>query len=259
MSLPAKLALLACVACLVAACRGRAPPPPDQSPQPAPEGADPVAIAEALPAEASAEELRKALDALLPAIYRLPSGEFSRATEALEILRQQSRAVDALMDRYEQLPVIEYMPRMFTVQVIGELRRADAASPLRDILWRPLPKPESTGERMAPRDFEEMIEVQAVRGLAFLRSDETDREVTQAMLKHESKSVRVAAIDAYLWNHAEDPQARERLRKVLPPDLQPFVDAVRMESGMDPQAFNEALAAWQKQWGTPPASPGRRP
>jgi len=248
----AKVALAMLVIALLAACGRDAPPaPPDQHPpQQPPNPVDPVAIVDALPADASAEQLHEALNTLLPAIYRTPSGDFSPVFDALGRLRDQPRVVEALMQRYESLPTTEYQQRIFTIQVLGELRRPDAAAALRAITWSPLPPKASTGELLSPRDFEEMIRVQAVRGIAYLRTEAADREVTAVMLKHESKTVQVAAIDAYLWNHEGDPEAADRLRKILPRELHPFVDAVRVHGGMDPQSFNEQISTWRKKWGT---------
>jgi len=138
--------------------------------------------------------------------------------------------------------------RRSLLEVLGELQRPDAFPVLQGIAWAPLPEREkNAGERTTSRDYEEMLESVAVRGLAFIRTDSgefipsADDEVLKLAAQHPSLVVRLAAIDAFLWNYDDAPTARSRLQQALPDDMRRYLDRVRLDPSMDPDVFNRAI------------------
>ena len=100
--------------------------------------------------------------------------------------------------------------------MLGEMKRSDAMAQLREVVWAPLPPADSQADKLTARDFEEMVQVKAVEGLAFLATPQADAAVREVIAKHEALHVRVSAIDAYMWNHGDRPETAAELYRLLP-------------------------------------------
>lgn len=245
-------AAISCVSLLLSACDAKNtpadPPSLSQPPQVILPSDDLQAVSDLRP-NAPVEEITAVLDSVLPQLYQLSGSEFHRGMEVIEFLRSQPRAVEALAARYTSLSAIEYDQRMFTVQILGELRRVDALPHLESISWAKLPEDEGIAEGLSARDFETMIQVHAVNGIAYLRTDESNAIVLRLIQEHEARSVRIGAIDAYMWNHDDDPAVAKQLYAQLPTDLHPYVEMPRVHRDMDPLEFKRKLAEWRERWG----------
>lgn len=208
-----------------------------------------------LPPRASVDQLELALFELLPQVFRATNRDLPVVAEMVVSLSRQPGAVEAMVRQYRQLAPDSVEQRLMVLGILGELRRPDAVAPLVDVVWAPLPPAESQNEKLTARDLEEMIQVKAVQGLAYLGTPEADAKVREVMKNHEALHVRVSAIDAYLWNHGDRPETAAELYRQLPAELHPFIARPRFHRGMDRAEFARRLAAWQRRWGSEPHSP----
>jgi hypothetical protein len=203
-----------------------------------------------LPQVASVDEVELALFDLLPQIYRATNRDLPVVAEVVARLRQQPGAVEAMARQYQQLPAEEIEQRLVVLGILGEMKRSDAVAQLREVVWAPLTPAESQAERLTERDLEEMIQVKAVQGLAYLATPQADAAVREVIKKHEALHVRVSAIDAYMWNHGDSPATAAELYRLLPAALYPYVERPRFHRGMNREEFARRLRAWQKKWGS---------
>lgn len=205
-----------------------------------------------LPAAASADQVELALFEVLPQIYKATNRDLPVVAEIVAGLRQQPGAVAAMARQYRQLPAEAVEHRLVVLGILGEMRRADAVAPLREVVWAPLPPADSQTEKLSARDLEEMVQVKAVQGLAYLKTPQADAAVREVIAKHEGLHVRVSAIDAYMWNHGDRPEVAAELYRLLPEELHPYVERPRFHRGQDREEFTRRLLAWQKKWGAQP-------
>jgi hypothetical protein len=91
--------------------------------------------------------------------------------------------------------------------------------------------------------------VKAVEGIGYMRVEEGFNLLIDIMLNHESDVVRIAAVDAYMWNHNDSASAAETLYGALPPELHKYVQRPRFHRGMNVDEFNRQLASWIEKWG----------
>lgn len=199
---------------------------------------------------ASEAEVTSAVQFLLPDMLKASVGDARAIVDTLNDLARQPRAAEALAQGYRQLSRDAFQDRLLTLGFVGELKQADAVPFLTEIVWERLPAKETlaSSELLSERELEEMIQAKAVQGLAYLGSPESDATVLDVILLHEAIHVRAAAIDAYMWNHGDNPEAAKELYSLLPKELHPLVERPRFHAGMDPEVFNERLAAWQAKW-----------
>jgi hypothetical protein len=205
-----------------------------------------------LPAKASVDQVELALYDVLPQIYRATNRDLPVVAEVVEKLRQQPGAVEAIARQYRQLPAEALENRLVVLGMLGEMKRPDAMAQLREVVWAPLPPADSEPDKLTARDFEEMVQVKAVQGLAFLTTPQADAAVREVIAKHEALHVRVSAIDAYMWNHGDRPETAAELYRLLPAELHPYVERPRFQSGQDAEEFTRRLRAWQEKWETKP-------
>ena len=205
-----------------------------------------------LPQEASVDEVEVALSELLPQLYRATNQDLPVIAELVESLRRQPGAVEAVARQYRQLPAEAIEQRLLVLGILGEMQRTDAVAQMREVVWEPLPSADSRADVLTERDFEEMVRVKAVQGLAFLGTPQADAAVREVIEKHEALHVRISAIDAYMWNHADSPKKAAELYRLLPDDMHPYVERPRFHRGMDREEFTRKLRVWQKKWGSQP-------
>jgi hypothetical protein len=208
-----------------------------------------------LPEKASADQVELALYDVLPQIYKATKGDLPVVAEVVEELRKQPGAVEAIGRQYRQLPAEAFEHRLVVLGILGEMKRADALAQLRDVVWAPLPAVESRADKLTARDLEEMVQVKAVQGLAFLATPQSDAAVREVIAKHEALHVRISAIDAYMWNHGDRPETAAELYALLPAELHPYVERPRFQSEQNAEEFTRKLRAWQEKWGNPTQSP----
>lgn len=205
-----------------------------------------------LPAKASADQVELALYDVLPQIYRATNRDLPVVAEVVAKLREQPGAVEAMARQYRQLPAEALEHRLVVLGMLGEMKRPDAMAQLREVVWAPLPPADSQADKLTARDFEEMVQVKAVEGLAFLATPQADAAVREVIAKHEALHVRVSAIDAYMWNHGDRPETAAELYRLLPAELHPYVERPRFQRGQDAEEFTRRLRAWQEKWGAKP-------
>jgi len=205
-----------------------------------------------LPAKASADQVELALYDVLPQIYRATNRDLPVVAEVVAKLREQPGAVEAMARQYKQLPAEALEHRLVVLGMLGEMKRSDALPQLREVIWAPLPPADSQADKLTARDVEEMVQVKAVEGLAFLATPQADAAVREVIAKHEALHVRVSAIDAYMWNHGDRPETAAELYRLLPAELHPYVERPRFQRGQDAEEFTRRLQAWQEKWGTKP-------
>lgn len=206
-----------------------------------------------LPKAASADQVELALFDVLPQIYRATNRDLPVVAEVVAGLRQQPGAVEAMARQYRQLPAEAVEHRLMVLGILGEMRRPDAVAPLREVVWAPLPLAvDLHPEKLSARDLEEMVQVKAVQGLAYLKTPQADAAVREVIANHETLHVRVSAIDAYMWNHGDRPETAAELYRLLPEELHSYVERPRFHRGQNREEFTRRLLAWQEKWGSQP-------
>ncbi len=217
----------------------------------------PLAIVRSLPDGETTEKLEARLPQLFAAIGRMRRSELPQVYRALALLRDQPHIVDALVNhqRAQRAKAIEH--RLIGLQVLGELQRPDALPFFKEVVWRSLPKSEgdpNIGEWISAREYEEMVQSSAINGLAYLRAPdgtplpEAMRETLHVAKDHPSRAVRIAAIDAYMWNNGDSRAAAGVLYGELPRDLHMFVERPRFHRGANRAVFQARLEAWRAKW-----------
>src|SRR4051794_36070914 len=128
------------------------------------------------------------------------------------------QVVDALAEALFRLPADDLGRHLLLLSVLGETRNPCAVGPLTRFIRLPgeaitPPQPAQMGELTGKErdatllDVGPVLQARAVEMLAYLRVPEAIDETLKVAADHPSRVVRVAAIDAYLFNHENDGEA----------------------------------------------------
>jgi hypothetical protein len=203
-----------------------------------------------IPPNASREEMDRGVESLLSLFSSARVADAPDFAAAFITLREQPHIVASFVGYYERLPKANHDQRMTTLSFLGELQRPDAMPFLNKTIWTTLPKRQRSKEGLSLRDLEEMVLVKAVHGVGYLRTPDADKALIEVMRRHESRAVKIGAIDTYMWNHGDTSNAAQELFGILDRELHKFVERPRFYRGMDRQRFNEQLKAWRSKWGS---------
>jgi len=173
---------------------------------------------------------------------RSDSAGHLRAREEILKTREDSTIIASLFDRFESSRTNDLGTSLIILGMIGEMKNPRSLERFATLLKEPLPEEvEVLDAGLNERDLTEMIAAKAVECAAYLRTPVSDSLTMWAIQHHPSVVVRAAAIDAYLWNHGDSTEAKERLKLLLSPAERPFLDRVRRSSAGTPEAFNAGL------------------
>lgn len=202
-----------------------------------------------LPINASLNELLPVQEILITEIQKTSILEMDLVYAALDSLRKQPNIIEALVERYSRLETESYYQRQLTVQIIGELRRDDAFSFLRNVVWtvkRLINADVEDG--LSPKDYEDMIQVKATHGIGYLRNLSALNELLKIIIAHPSLSVKIAAIDSYMWNNNDSDSASKFLIANIPSTLHKYINRPRYVRGADMNTFDAEVEEWLKKW-----------
>jgi hypothetical protein len=223
MSLIATLTAVACAPSTRAPARGPTAPAPIEPPRQVP--------------------LRpETVDAFIDRASRADSADHRRVREEIDRASGDTQVVRLLTERLAAVGIRDLGTSLVIVGILGELRNRAALRSLDSVVWQPLPSPKAVGHgELTERDLVEMLASKAIEAVAYFKTDTTDALTLRVIREHQSSPVRAAAIDAYLYNHGDSARARDRLRGLVRPEDQLFLDRARRSRSSGRDAFNAAL------------------
>ncbi len=137
--------------------------------------------------------------------------------------------------------------QLLLLSTIGETRNPIAIPALAGLIWLD-PGPPAPGDTGAdPGAFANpapwganplpILQSRAVEMLAYIGGEEADGIVLDVVDRHSVRSVRGAAIDAYLFNHGDSAAALERVSEAVRPGDAALIGRPRFKADADPQQF----------------------
>jgi len=210
----------------------------------------------------------QSIDAFLRWVAATPVSDTQAVRDAIAAARGDDEVARALVASLFELPVRDLGRHQMLLSIMGEMRRAEFAAPLvRFIGMLPGSIASDTsggaacGTCISHLDAVAMLKSRAVEMLAYLATAEALQAVLSFASHHDSRAVRLAALDAYAFNHQDSPEALERARAAARRDEAKLVGLVRRTRDSDPAEFEAQVAAFYERHPEerPPAPSGHRP
>jgi hypothetical protein len=160
----------------------------------------------------------------------------------------KKEVVQALINEVERAKTLDHPRALLALALLGETRSPEAQMFFGEFARRPLPTEGTVIEgEIIEQTRAAQLQAKAVDGLAYANNESSNQVMTEIIANHPSKIVRAEAINAYLWNHGDSPEARTRLSQYVRKDEQILIDRVRRTTGETAESFNRKLDAFLKQ------------
>jgi hypothetical protein len=212
---------------------------------------DTAMIQRAPPAQLDAHSI----DAFVRWVAATPVSNAQAVRDAVAAARTDDEAARALIASFLDLPVRDIGRHQLLVSIIGEMRRPEFAEPLvrfielpSDSIVRDVSADLMGGAYISHLDAAALLKARAVEMLAYLRTAEALQAVLTFASNHDSRAVRLAALDAYTYNHEDSPDAIDRARAAARPDETKLVGLPRLTRDSDPTRFAARIAAFYEQY-----------
>ena len=202
---------------------------------------------------------RETLNDFLAWAASVPSGQ-GEAISGHIAAADDPELVDALVDELGKRPIRDAGRHLMLLSTIGELGHERLIDPLVSFIWEQRPHfdhPEPAdpaddragvqGDQRSALDFELVVRARAVEMLCYLRTPRAVEATLEVAKGHPAIAVRLAAIDAYLFNHGDTPQVVDELRGLVRPEDAKMVGLPRFSADMDAADFEARVAAFYEQ------------
>jgi hypothetical protein len=170
------------------------------------------------------------------------------ARKAIATAGNNKDVVQALIKEVERVKTTDHTRALLALALLGETRSPEAQAFFVEFAQRPLPTdgPVIEGE-IIEQTRAAQLQAKAVDGLAYANNESSNKFVTEIIANHPSKIVRAEAINAYLWNHEDNDDARKFLSQYVRKDELILIDRVRRKTGEKAESFNPKLDEFLKQ------------
>lgn len=199
---------------------------------------------------------RDSIEEFLDWVAAVPVSDRELIQKQVAEVAADDAIVEALLKHLFHLPVHDFGRHLMLLSVLGEMRHPHCVEPLKRFVNLPghavipPPPPEEPSDlpRTSHLDYGAALQARAVEMLAYSRHPDALEAVLKAASSHGSRAVRLAAIDAYAFNHDDHFEALERVQRVARPEEAKFVGLARRSRDADPVAFDARVRAFYERY-----------
>jgi hypothetical protein len=196
----------------------------------------------------------RSIDAFMQWAAGTPVSNAQAVRDAVAAARADDEVARALIASLFNLPASDIGQHLLLLSIIGEMRRSEFVEPLvkfiglpaNSIVWES-PNYRACGTCISHLDTAALLKARAVEMLAWLRTSEALEAVLGFARYHDSRVVRLAALDAYTYAHEDSPEAIERARAAARRDEAKLVGLPRFTRDSNPTQFAERVAAFYEE------------
>jgi hypothetical protein len=188
-------------------------------------------------------------------VAAVPVSEVQVIRHAISAARKDDSVFGALVASIFQLPVMDFGRHQLLLSILGELQHPKSVEPLAKFIDLPgdtvVPRPppdQSKGLFTSYLDYAGALQARAVEMLAFMKTGEALAAVLQIAASHTSRTVRLAALDAFVFNHGDSAEAIEKARAVARPEEAKMVGLPRRTRDFDPREFDGKVRAFYQRY-----------
>lgn len=181
-----------------------------------------------------------------------PHSQTQIIREEISRIAKDPQIVDALAKQLLTLPVKDIDRHLMILATLGEMRNPEAIQPLVKFIWsdQPFITESAAGkdDSISTTFFNHTgaLKARAVEMLAYIGTKEAYEATLEVIAKHIGAEVRIAAIDAFLFNHRDSPEAKAELAKVVLADETKLIGIPRWTNGMNIDEFNARVAEFYR-------------
>jgi hypothetical protein len=190
------------------------------------------------------------VDKFVDWVSTMPSSQVPDVKQQIALVKSDPKVVDAVAGKLSFRNLGSYGRQLIYLSILGEMKNERALGPLRDYLnsrecpvfeERAVIRPVSTAPKMSIFDACAGLKAAAVNMIAYVNSRAAKAVVLKAIGDHASRSVRLSAMNAYLYNNGDSAEAIATVRQYGKPEETKFVGLPRLSADTDPKDFAARL------------------
>lgn len=188
-------------------------------------------------------------------VAAVPVSETQRIRDQIAVARHDELVAGTLLAHVFKFPVTDFGRHQLLLSILGELGHHKAIEPLVRFVNLPaecivdqVPAWQGNDPATSYLDHAAALQSRAVEMLAAIRSHGALDKVLAIASEHCSRAVRLAALDAYVYNHDDSPEAMERARAAARPREAKFVGIARLERDSDPRQFEAKVREFYERY-----------
>jgi hypothetical protein len=189
-------------------------------------------------------------------VATMPSTQVDDVKKQLALVRSDPKVVDAIAGKLSFSNPGSYGRQLIYLSMLGEMKNERALSPLQEYLnsrdclvfeERLVAHPPAGGPRKSFLDACAGLKSAAAKMIAYLNSPAAQNVILKTISEHASRTVRLSAIDAYLYNNGDSVEAVAKVRQYVRPEELMFVGLPRLSPETDRADFGTRLARFYRE------------
>jgi hypothetical protein len=206
-----------------------------------------VPLAKQTPVPLQASTVNKFVDW----VSTMPSSQVGEVKEQIALVKSDPKVVDAVAGKLSFRNLGSYGRQLIYLSILGEMRNERALGPLQNYLnsgecpvfeERAAIRSVPSAPKTSIFDACAGLKAAAVNMIAYINSAASQAVVLKTVGGHASRTVRLSAMNAYLYNNGDTADAIATVRKHAKPEEGKFVGLPRLTSDSDPKEFATRLA-----------------
>ncbi len=188
----------------------------------------------------------ESLETFLGEAAATPQEKADRIRAEISRVANNPEVISALSNKLLETPVSNVERHLMLLSTLGETKNPAAIKALSQFIWSkqplaPPPNPNSARHDSSFFNHDVALRARAAEMLAYIGTEEAKAATLEIAAKHPNVEVRLAAIDAYLFNNNDAADAKERLLGVVQEGERKLVGLPRWKKGMDRADFDRRL------------------
>ncbi len=184
-------------------------------------------------------------------VSTMPSSQVGDVKQQIASVKSDPKVVDAVAGKLSFVNLGSYGRQLIYLSILGEMKSERALGPLQDYLnsgecpvfeERAAIRPASGAPKMSLFDACAGLKAAAINMIAYINSPAANAVVLKTIGGHASRTVRLSAMNAYLYNNGDSAEAIAIARQHAKPEEAKFVGIPRLTANMDPKDFAARLA-----------------
>lgn len=192
-------------------------------------------------------------------VASIPRGQTDAVRAAIRDLEDRPMVARLLHEALFALPCTDLGRHLLLLSIIGELAERSSLEALDRFVW--LTDEEVWGDALrrdhGPCDFAPLgtLQARAAEMLLWMAGTGGEEQVRRILHDHPSITVRIAAIDAYLFAQHDAADAMAFLRRQVRDEDQWAIGLPRRAAGFDTDGFDRRTAELEDAWDNRPPAP----
>ena len=182
----------------------------------------------------------KTTEAFLSWIANMPRDRTHEVRDAIAAITEKSLVSATLSEQLLKLPCMDAGRHLLLLSTIGELREQSSTPFLERFTWlsdNEISNEEQSLSRDCSFSASGMLQARAAEMLVWVLQGKKDDVVLRIIREHPSRAVRMAAVDAYLFQRGDSTAVMDFLRGQVAVDDLSMIGLPRFGAETDPKTF----------------------